>query len=556
PMGLEGKAKAQMSVAGKPKKYLIEELNKLSRQPDEIWISCSFTFDYEIVYSIIKTCKLIYPSSIIRVGGDFIRLAPELARKLNVDYCDGRIEEADLCLPDFSVRGEWEYGLFQLQSGCLNRCSFCTIGLDKPMKFPVSTVIKYMKKFYEKFKPQIFWNWDPNILIYPKHFENFLTEYLKSGIKAKLNLVKGIQPSFIDESIVGKMVKAGFSSVTIPMEAADPQTIKKYNKPYTVISSIKTLSLARKYGLDLKECPSTFIIGHPDDNFASIFRIYITILKFGGNPVPFPVFLFPKSIDYKRYFYLIKHKDLSELHGQLWPLIRNKDIAKYQNLFEFLIIPNLEKAKANLHLLTPALKELFLGELEKNDKFIDLCLKARKDTIKELRRIGMEMKKTGKKKEERLLCIIANPKPSKKSISRHLGDYFLKNYIKKYPHVKITTLDLYKEKIEFINHEYVEALFNKEMKVSSKTQQLIDLADKYIKAIEDASQILIISPMWTMSIPAILKAFFEMVASRNFYYFNRKFSSKPAVCILTRDGAYPRFGENFENSSMYINVQE
>jgi len=76
------------------------------------------------------------------------------------------------------------------------------------------------------------------------------------------------------------------------------------------------------------------------------------------------VFLFPNSPDYHNYYYLIKNKDLSELHGQLWPLLSEKDLEKYKNLFKFIELSNFKSVKDNLHLLSKDLKEILLRELE------------------------------------------------------------------------------------------------------------------------------------------------------------------------------------------------
>lgn len=393
PAGVEGATHIRMSIIGRNRSYLIETLDSISFKPAEIWISCSFTFDYDIVESIIKACRSRFPYAKIIVGGAFVRVAPILAEKLNVRYYEGRIEEADVCLPDFSVKEDWNYGIFQLATGCPNNCSFCIASLDKPRTFPVDFVIGYMNEFYKKFKPKDFYNWDSNVLVFRHHLEEFLDSYSKSGMKARLRFDRGLQPNLIDDNIMRKMVASGVVSASLPLEAADSETILKYNKPYSIISCVKMLDIAKRDGLKLSECHSTFVIGYPEDNFHSIFRTYLTILKFGAVPCPFPVFLFPRNLDYQRYYSLIKHKDLSELHGHLWPLIPCKKVKIYRNLFNFLSCLNVEDAKKNLMLLPKKLREIFLEELKLSEKFVDLCLRCKEDTIPNLKAIERELEK-------------------------------------------------------------------------------------------------------------------------------------------------------------------
>jgi FMN-dependent NADH-azoreductase len=104
------------------------------------------------------------------------------------------------------------------------------------------------------------------------------------------------------------------------------------------------------------------------------------------------------------------------------------------------------------------------------------------------------------------------------------------------------TIDLYLEGITFINSEFIDFIYRRKRKedTSQQTRHLISLTEKYIEKIKLADKIVIAAPMWTMSIPSILKSFFEMVASYLFYYLNEKLENKPVCCILTRDGSYKK----------------
>lgn len=556
----EGNKKALMYVNGKSFKFFQESLKNIEGEPDEFWISCSFTTDYDLVGDYIKIVRKKFPDIKVVAGGDFIRFYPEIQKKIGADeYFLERIPEADLCRPDFSVSDKWTYGLFQLQTGCVNKCSFCVIGKDRPVKFDPKEVISYIKEFHNKFNPESYWNWDPNVSLFPKVLDEFLQLYIEAKIPAALNFGKGLQPNLVKEEILRKMAMANTYSVTLPMECANYETTKRLNKPYTIISSIKLLDMAKRAGLKMNECRCTSLLGYPDDDFKSFFRIYISILKYGAAPSPFPVFIFPNSPDYYNYYELIKHKDLSELHGQLWPLLPEKDLEKYKNLFKFIELANFRSVKDHLHLLSRDLKEILLRELENSDKFINLCLNAPKDDLEEFKKIEKELNMKRIKKTKNLLYIVANPKKTEKAISRQLGEYFISKYQKLNPYTKVTIVDLYKEGLSYINEEYVDIVFYKEKKkkISPETENLLNLVEKYIKQLREADEIVIATPMFTLAIPAILKSYFEMIASRLYYYYDKNMlSPKPVTCIITRDGIYPPNGQPMVPGFRYINAQE
>ncbi len=99
------------------------------------------------------------------------------------------------------------------------------------------------------------------------------------------------------------------------------------------------------------------------------------------------------------------------------------------------------------------------------------------------------------------------------------------------------TLVLY-ESISFISEEYVDAVFKEVVDVTEETEQLLRKADYYIHLLRQADRIVVACPMWTFSIPSILKAFFELVSSRLFYYYRLTIDDKPVACILARHGRY------------------
>ncbi len=559
--GLEGRTELPMLTNARPRKYMAARLLEMKPKPDEILIVCNlalapYTFDLDMIAQIVKVCRKIHPQATLKLGGDFIDFFGEYVREGSIDH-DGFIGFGDLDAfpPDFSVEKLWKYGLFQLTRGCNNRCSFCIAARQKPRALSLDDTLSYMKMFYKRHKPEIFWNWDPNCLLYPDHFADFLDAYAQSGMKAGLNFALGFQTDRLDGRIIDKLKATQVNLFTLPFESGSLKANRNIGKPYSIISSIQKLKLLEEKRANFNQVQSSYIIGYPHDDFRSIFRIQAAILNKKTLPLPFPLYVFPKTIEFSENREQLEKKSFSELHGQLWPLVKQSELDMYRNLLRFLLIGDLEKAKKNLHLLAPGLRSLFLEELALSEEFIALCESAEEDSPEELARIENTMqKRIGARK---LLYIFVNPKPEERSTSRRMGRVFVERWQKENPEGEVTELDLYRDGLTFLTEDFLDFIYHRKTReeLSDEARHLVDLTDRYVALLREADRIVLATPMYTLSIPAILKAFFEVVASRLFFEMGETLSPKPVCCILPRDGVYPELGRGRIDDPQ-INVQE
>ena len=139
----------------------------------------------------------------------------------------------------------------------------------------------------------------------------------------------------------------------------------------------------------------------------------------------------------------------------------------------------------------------------------------------------------------KVLYIKANVKPEGMSRTYKVADYFLDAYKKKNPEDEIITLDLYKEKIRFLELEDFGAIFGPKNEESRNHPIL-----KYAYQFAEADKYLVAAPMWNKSIPAILKAYIDYigVAGITFKYTETGSvglcAGKKAVYIAARGGGY------------------
>jgi len=550
--GVSSKKKLLMSVASKPQHFLINTLKQSlvqsgekNRTLDEIWIVCNFSFspylfDIDVIQSTIDICRQNAPGVDIKLCGTFADLFSDFLSDLNLKTADIKSEDIYKYPPKISILKDKGYGLFQLSKGCCNQCSFCIAGNQPVHNYDVDETLGYIKSAYEKYGIKEFWNWDENSLLYPGQFHALLNGIIDANLDITINFALGFQPNLISDDLITILASLNLGVLTIPFESGTGESFKRINKPYTIIDSIQYLNkINTRAKKSIKRIQSSFIIGYTHDDYSSIFRIYLSILRLNSMPIPFPLFIFPGTKEYRDNYNHLKNRPITEFHGQLWPLVPEDKVEDYRNLLKFLLIKDLEQAKKNIELLTPEMKKIFFQELKINEYFVEMCLESPGTGYQSLITIEQKLEQC-KQRKEKILYISVSPKPATRSVTKELGKYFCHCYQKKNPHTELTQIDLFKEPIGFINEEYIDCIDHKISveQTSEYTQNLIRLADKYIQLFRRSDKILIATPMYTLSIPGILKTFFELIASRLFYALNDKVAPKQVCCIITRDGVY------------------
>ena len=139
----------------------------------------------------------------------------------------------------------------------------------------------------------------------------------------------------------------------------------------------------------------------------------------------------------------------------------------------------------------------------------------------------------------KLLYIKANIKSEGESRTFKVSDSFIEEYKKNNPKDEVILLDLYKENIDFLRSEDLGKIFGPKDEESKNNPIL-----KYAYQFAEADKYVIASPMWNLSIPAILKAYIDYVSVTGITF---KYTAegpvgllkdKKAVHIVSRGGEY------------------
>ncbi|NTS78192.1 NAD(P)H-dependent oxidoreductase [Catenovulum sp. SM1970] len=96
------------------------------------------------------------------------------------------------------------------------------------------------------------------------------------------------------------------------------------------------------------------------------------------------------------------------------------------------------------------------------------------------------------------------------SITKMLGEQFTANFKAHHEHTEVIYRDLNKQPPSFINADFIGAAFSK-APLSIEQQKQLAESDQLIAEIVRADIIVIASPMYNYGMPAILKAWFDLV---------------------------------------------
>lgn len=105
----------------------IKGIKKAGFNPDEIWITTLFTYQYREVLRTIRFYKKKYPKSIIRIGGMLASTRPDLFKNEGVIIHKGILPEAEEYSPDYSLYPDIDYSMSFITRGCVNKCGFCVV---------------------------------------------------------------------------------------------------------------------------------------------------------------------------------------------------------------------------------------------------------------------------------------------------------------------------------------------------------------------------------------------------------------------------------------------
>lgn len=102
-------------------------IKKINVQPEEIWITSLFTYQYKEVLRTIRYYKQECPDAEIKLGGILASTRPDLFKDEQITVHIGLLPEAENYAPDYSLFPDIDYSISFISRGCPNKCSFCCV---------------------------------------------------------------------------------------------------------------------------------------------------------------------------------------------------------------------------------------------------------------------------------------------------------------------------------------------------------------------------------------------------------------------------------------------
>ncbi|MFH1531155.1 MAG: radical SAM protein [Pseudomonadota bacterium] len=345
---------------GQPLDALEPWFKRLGGAPDEVWVTCAIPFNGEVAHGVIEAVRALAPAALIRFGGGYPSALPEEAAASGADDVHiGRVRDADRVQPDLArhtrVR---DFAHFRLTCGCPNRCTFCINGSDDLHRFDVGEVLEYIRRTRRDLGITRFNNWDPNVLQFGDHLRDFLDGAASLPDDVRLRFDMGLEPALVDDLTGAALRRGRVSAFSIPFESVDPDRWRLYEKPYTVISTLRALGRLRDCGFDLSPCHGTYIIGFPDEDLRDLFAVHHLIHGAGLLGTPFPITPVKGSPIWDRYADRLDGRATRDLNGHAFPLLGDADtVALYRRLLPVLVTTTPGGDEALMKDFSPAVRE-------------------------------------------------------------------------------------------------------------------------------------------------------------------------------------------------------
>lgn len=185
--------------------------------PDDVWISCLFTFYWQGAKLVYDITREINPAVKISIGGNYPTLCPGhvlgWAEEGEIEFYGNldtrKFENIDIGFYKSIPR------MFPILTsmGCPFSCSWCAVprleGKTMKLKDPYDVVSDMEEKY--RFGVKSFRFIDSHLLAdYEVHFKIILEELIKKSWRAELHSYGGLNPLFVTQEMLELMQEAGF----------------------------------------------------------------------------------------------------------------------------------------------------------------------------------------------------------------------------------------------------------------------------------------------------------------------------------------------------------
>ncbi len=333
---------------------LAEEHLKILPVPEVVLVTCAMTYWYPGVQLVCELVKKVFGRVPVILGGIYPTLCPEHAReKSGADMViSGRGENQILpaleqicgagvicpeargwCFSSLDSLPFPAYDLYQdrrvaclLSSrGCPFNCSYCASRLLNP-RFEQREPEKVVEEILQlkKLGVRHIAFYDDALLINKEnHLKKILERIISLGLDFNFHTPNGISPRSIDRETAFLMKKAGFVSIFLSLETADPEWLEKTGPKVDPADLEKAVILLEEAGYRRQEISVYVLVGHPLQTAEQVIESIRLVKKLGARPRLAYFSPVPGTRDWKQLL------DSGKLPSDADPLLHNKLVFAY-----------------------------------------------------------------------------------------------------------------------------------------------------------------------------------------------------------------------------------
>jgi radical SAM superfamily enzyme YgiQ (UPF0313 family) len=246
------------------------------QQCDFVFVQTVMTYWYPGVQEVIEDVRKIWPKAKIVLGGNYVTLCYNHAKKLGADFL---VQNADLqplweylnITPDLKQPALWDayeklnVGVLKLSDGCPFNCTYCSVPkvYGKFKARPLEHSLAELQLLIKLGAENIAFYDDALLFDAEKVLIPFLEEVLKRNIKINFHTPNAINARFITSELAKLMVQAGFKTFYLGFESASPEWQKRTgSKVFSdeLAQAVKHLIAA---GAEPTNIIAYQILGHP-----------------------------------------------------------------------------------------------------------------------------------------------------------------------------------------------------------------------------------------------------------------------------------------------------
>ena len=263
------------------------ELNAQPR-PDAILVTSMMTYWYPGPFEVIRHVKARWPDVPVALGGVYATLCADHARTYSgadavltgpgemqamqwVDRVTGDSHSSKVpsleVLPAHDLRRPQGYVAVQTARGCPFHCPYCAVHQLSPAGFAPRAperVVQEIAWCVEALGARDVAFYDDALLVNAaQHIHPILDGLIERGWRVRFHTPNGLHARFIDRRLAHKMRRAGFVTIRLGLETADPDDQSRDGGKVDDASFAQAVQALFEAGFSAREVAAYVLIGRP-----------------------------------------------------------------------------------------------------------------------------------------------------------------------------------------------------------------------------------------------------------------------------------------------------